>query len=197
MSNSGLIFLGPPGAGKGTQSQVLADTFQIPHISTGDILRQSIANQTPLGQKAKAYVDQGELVPDELILDLIRDRLTQSDTQVGWILDGFPRNVNQARFLDALLAEIDHHVDGALNLEVPEQSLVDRLLQRGRQDDNEETIRRRLQVYHEQTAPVIAYYQEKDNLYSVNGNLPPEEVTQAISQIISTHLNFNNTEAKT
>ena len=98
-----LIFLGPPGAGKGTQSNVIAEGFHIPHISTGDILRQAIAEQTPLGVKAKTYVDNGDLVPDDLILDLIKERLSQGDTQKGWILDGFPRNVTQADFLNGLL----------------------------------------------------------------------------------------------
>src|SRR4028118_2241857 len=100
-----LIFLGPPGAGKGTQAKLLADLLNIPHISTGEILRSAVAAQTPLGQKAKAYMDKGELVPDELLLDLVRDRLSQADAQSGWILDGFPRNVSQAAFLDDLMQE--------------------------------------------------------------------------------------------
>lgn len=193
MSNSGLVFLGPPGAGKGTQAQILATKFSIPHISTGEILRTAIAQQTPLGQKAQSYVDQGELVPDELLLDLIRDRLNQEDAQTGWILDGFPRNVEQARFLDALLGEFNQSCDcGIINLHVDEEILVERLLLRGRKDDQEETIRRRLQVYHEQTAPVISYYQEQGNLYTVDGSSDMEKVTEAITSIITDQLEIGS-----
>jgi adenylate kinase len=181
---TGLIFLGPPGSGKGTQSVHLADTLNIPHISTGDILRAAIANATPLGQKAKAYMEQGELVPDELILDLIRERLQQGDAAAGWILDGFPRNVSQAVFLDGLLEQMDRADSQVVNLEVPDQVLIARLLNRGRQDDNEQTIRRRLEVYMEQTAPVIDYYRQKGNLHSVDGDRTPEEVTRTLSALL-------------
>lgn len=179
-----LIFLGPPGAGKGTQASILADIAQVPHISTGDILRQAIADATPLGQKAKDYMDRGDLVPDPLILDLIRDRLSQSDTQKGWILDGFPRNVKQAEFLDQLLAEIHQSANYVVNLEVSDEILVVRLLGRGRTDDNEETIRRRLEVYHGQTAPVITYYQNKGTLHNIPGEDEMAEVTQRLKTLI-------------
>jgi adenylate kinase len=164
-----LIFIGAPGAGKGTQAQLLAENFQIPHISTGDILRAAVQDQTELGLKAKAYMDAGDLVPDSLILDLIRDRLAQSDASKGWILDGFPRNVAQAEFLDRLLADIGQQDYVALELAVPDDALVVRLLQRGRADDNEETIRRRLQVYHQQTSPLTAFYEQQQRLRQVNG----------------------------
>lgn len=180
-----LIFLGPPGAGKGTQAQVLAAKWEIPHISTGDILRQAIRDQTALGQQAKGYMDRGELVPDALILDLIRDRLQQADTQKGWILDGFPRNLDQAEFLNQLLAELQQASDYAISLEAPEEILVNRLLGRGRNDDTEETIRRRLQVYQEQTAPVKAFYDEHNCLQVIDGNRPLEDVTGAIAQAIA------------
>ena len=185
-SHSGLIFLGPPGAGKGTQAAIIAEKFEIPHISTGEMLREAIAHQTSLGKKAQSYVDKGELVPDELLLDLIRDRLLQADAQKGWILDGFPRNLNQAKFLDNLLVEIAQTCDCVLNLQVTDDLLVTRLLSRGRKDDNEETIRRRLLVYQEQTAPLISYYQDKGNLQTVDGNPNPEEVTQALAKVIKT-----------
>lgn len=184
-----LIFLGPPGAGKGTQAVKVAESCQIPHISTGELLREAVAQQTELGKKAKGYMDRGELVPDDLILGMVRDRLSQPDVANGWILDGFPRNVDQASFLDNLLAEIDQDCDSAVNLEVPDEALIQRLLGRGRQDDNEETIRRRLEVYREQTAPVIDYYRDRDpdnnRLVSVNGNLSEDDVTAELKQAIS------------
>ncbi|ACK72103.1 adenylate kinase [Gloeothece citriformis PCC 7424] len=180
----GLIFLGPPGSGKGTQAQVLSQSLQIPHISTGDILRQAITDSTPLGIKAQSYMDKGELVPDDLLLDLIKNRLSQPDAQQGWILDGFPRTVAQACFLENLLAQLDLFSECVVNLEVPEDVLIERLLGRGRQDDHETTIRRRLQVYHEQTAPVIDYYRQRGNLNSLNGNRPPEQVSHSLKEII-------------
>jgi adenylate kinase len=180
-----LIFLGPPGAGKGTQAVRVAEECQIPHISTGELLRSEVSRKTELGKKAQEYMDRGELVPDRLILDMVRDRLSQSDVANGWILDGFPRNVSQASFLDDLLAEIHQECDAAVNLEVPDEPLIQRMLDRGRQDDNEDTIRRRLEVYREQTAPVIDYYGDRNHLVSVNGNLPMDEVTSALKEVIS------------
>jgi len=185
MINSGLIFLGPPGAGKGTQAAIIAEQFSIPHISTGEILRNAIASGTPLGQKAQDYVNKGELVPDHLLLDLIRDRLGQDDAQSGWILDGFPRNLSQAQFLDGLLLEMSQSCDCVLNLQVDENLLIERLLSRGRQDDSEETIRRRLTVYQEQTAPVIGYYQNQGNLHTIDGNPALEAVTATLTSVIS------------
>ncbi|MBD2074046.1 adenylate kinase [Phormidium sp. FACHB-592] len=179
-----LIFLGAPGAGKGTQAKALAAFSHIPHISTGDILRTAVASQTPLGLKAQSYMDQGNLVPDPLVIDLIRDRLSQSDAHNGWILDGFPRNVVQAVFLDELLVDISHAYDYAINLDVPDDVLVQRLLGRGRQDDTEEVIRRRLQVYHDQTAPLINFYQSQDKFLSINGNIPPEAVTEELRGLV-------------
>lgn len=178
-----LLFLGPPGAGKGTQSKILADECGIPHISTGDMLREAVAKGTDLGVQAKSYMDKGELVPDSLILDMIRDRLNQSDTANGWILDGFPRNVSQAEFLDKLLEEMNQAYNRAVNLDVPDEVLVTRLLSRGRADDNEETIRRRLQVYREQTAPLIDYYSQHDTLVTVDGDRPILEITNALKEV--------------
>lgn len=172
-----LIFLGPPGAGKGTQAQNLASSWQIPHISTGEILREAMRSQSPLGIKAQEYVDRGELVPDSLVLDLIEDRLSQPDTQNGWILDGFPRNVSQASFLEQLLQKLAHNGVRVVNLEVPDEVLVARLLGRGRQDDTEEVIRRRLEVYREQTLPLIDFYSDRQLLMSVNGDQSLEKVS--------------------
>lgn len=179
-----LIFLGPPGAGKGTQADILADFWHIPHISTGDILRSSVSRKTELGLKAQAYMDQGELVPDALVIDLIRDRLTQSDAAEGWILDGFPRNVAQASFLDALLVSIEQKYDRVINLDVPDEILIVRMLGRGRKDDNEEVIRRRLEVYRNQTAPLIDFYQDANQLISIDGNQSMAEVTEALKSSI-------------
>jgi adenylate kinase len=179
-----LIFLGPPGAGKGTQAQVLANLLQIPHISTGDILRDNVARQTDLGQKAQSYMDQGELVPDQLILEMIQARLSQEDASSGWILDGFPRNVAQAVFLDELLTKIGLSYDRVISLEVPDEVLVERLLKRLRKDDTEAVIRHRLAVYHEQTAPLISFYRDRQQLVSVNGHQPMEAVTNDLQEAV-------------
>jgi adenylate kinase len=175
-----LIFIGAPGAGKGTQAQILAENIQIPHISTGDILRAAVKDQTELGLKAKSYMDAGDLVPDSLILDLIRDRLAQSDAATGWILDGFPRNAAQAEFLDQLLIEINQQDYAALELFVPDDVLVERLLLRGRADDNADVIRKRLVIYHQQTSPLIAFYQKQHRMRQVNGNQDLKLVASAL-----------------
>lgn len=179
-----LIFLGPPGAGKGTQAVQLAQSAGIPHISTGEILRSAIAAQTDLGKQAKGYMDAGELVPDSLLLNLIRARLQEPDAVSGWILDGFPRNVTQAQFLDQLLKELEQAPITILNLVVPEPILIERLLARQRGDDTEATIKRRLVVYREQTAPVVEFY-ENYQLHSVDGDRTPEEVAQALNALVS------------
>ena len=179
-----VIFLGPPGAGKGTQAGVLSKGFEVPHISTGDILRSAVADKTELGQKAESYMNAGELVPDDLILDLIRERLGQEDADKGWILDGFPRNVSQANFLDKLLAEIDQPCECVLNLEVPDNVLISRLLARGRKDDNEDVIRHRLDVYHQQTEPLIEFFRNRQQLISINGHQPMDAVADDLKQVL-------------
>ncbi|WP_421658533.1 adenylate kinase [Leptothermofonsia sp. ETS-13] len=179
-----LIFLGAPGAGKGTQAKVLAEFSHIPHISTGDILREAVAQKTPLGEKAQGFMDRGELVPDQLVIELMRERLSRPDAKLGWILDGFPRTVTQATFLDELLTEINQPYDQAVNLEVPDDVLVARLLGRGRKDDTEDVIRKRLQVYREQTAPLIDFYKRRHKLVSINGNVPPDEVTAELKKFV-------------
>ncbi|WNZ22309.1 adenylate kinase [Leptolyngbya sp. NK1-12] len=179
-----LIFLGPPGAGKGTQAQSLAQAHHIPHISTGDILRNAVTQQTELGKKAQSYMDRGELVPDQLILDLVEERLNQSDAASGWILDGFPRTITQATFLDQLLSQIHQNCDYVVNFEVPDEILVARLLGRGRKDDTEEVIRHRLEVYRQQTAPLIDFYRERQQLVSIDGDQTIDQVNQKLGQIL-------------
>lgn len=181
---SRLVLFGPPGAGKGTQAAALSASLSVPHISTGDIFRGAVASGTPMGLEAKSYLDKGDLVPDEVVIGMIRDRLTQSDTHSGWLLDGFPRTVAQAKALDELLQDIDQSLEGVLNLQVPTTTLVERLLSRGRQDDAEEVIRRRLQVYQEQTEPLIEFYRNRDRLVDINGNLTVEEVTTSIHKAL-------------
>ena len=183
-----LIFLGPPGAGKGTQAKNLAHHRNIPHISTGELLRNAVREQTPLGIQAHSYQERGELVPDQLVLDLMQERLSQPDSESGWILDGFPRNLPQAGFLNGLLQKLAQKCDCVVNLEVPDDVVVARLLGRGqkegRSDDTEDVIRRRLEVYREQTAPLIEYYRERQQLVSVNGNQSPQEVTDELQNVI-------------
>jgi adenylate kinase len=178
------IFLGPPGAGKGTQAEELAKTHAIPHISTGEILRAAVSQRTELGLKAAAYMDAGDLVPDSLVLELVRDRLLQPDANTGWLLDGFPRNVSQATFLNQLLQGINQSCDRVINFDVPDEALVQRLLGRGRKDDNEEVIRNRLEVYREQTEPLISFYQEQGKLVTIDGSRAIEEVAAALAAAI-------------
>jgi adenylate kinase len=157
-----LLFLGPPGAGKGTQAVRLARAIGVPHISTGAMLRQAVADGTELGRKAEAIMAAGDLVPDDLMIALVADRLGQDDAACGYLLDGFPRNVHQAAALDGAIGE--GALEAVVLLEVGEDELVSRLLERarreGRADDNEDTIRRRLQVYREETEPLVGYYPE-------------------------------------
>lgn len=177
---SRLIFFGPPGAGKGTQAKQLSIECHIPHIATGDILRNGIAKQTEVGQKAQSYVENGDLVPDEVLAALIRDRLQQPDAQDGWILDGFPRTINQAEFLDELLKELNTAYDLVIYLDVPDEVLMKRLLGRGRKDDTKETIRHRLEVFHNQTEELINFYQQRNHFLQVDGNQPLPDVTERI-----------------
>ncbi|MEH1834571.1 MAG: adenylate kinase [Nostoc sp.] len=180
-----LIFLGPPGAGKGTQAKTLADHWHVPHVSTGDILRQALEKQTRLGIKAQSYMDKGELVPDILVQEMVQERLSQLDAKPGWILDGFPRTVKQAVFLEELLEQLDQFGERVVSLEVPDEVVVGRLLGRGRKDDNEEVIRRRLEVYRSETAPLIDYYRDRQKLLTVNGNQSQEDVTGELQKVIA------------
>jgi adenylate kinase len=183
-----LVLLGPPGSGKGTQAARLSATQGIPHIATGDIFRALVQSGTPLGNRVKAYVDRGELVPDDLVIDVIRHRLADSDASHGFILDGFPRTVPQAQALDRLLAELNRPLDAVLYLQADRQSLIDRLQRRaeveGRSDDRPEVIPHRIDVFLEQTAPLIDYYRRQSKLRLVDGTRSPDEVAAAIHEVV-------------
>lgn len=155
-----LVLLGPPGAGKGTQASLLSDALKIPHISTGDLFRANISNGTDLGKQAQEYMDAGKLVPTEVTANMVRDRLNQEDAQGGFLLDGFPRTIEQAELLEKMLADDGTKLDAVVNYVVSEDVVVDRMLARGRNDDNEDTIRTRLEVYRNETAPLIEHYQD-------------------------------------
>ncbi|OZM74893.1 adenylate kinase [Amycolatopsis antarctica] len=153
-----LVLVGPPGAGKGTQAVALSERLSIPHISTGDLFRAHVGEQTPLGQEAKRYIDSGELVPDSVTNEMVRERLAEPDAKAGFLLDGFPRNTKQADVLGQMLVNAGTKLDAVIQLEVAEDVVVGRLLSRGRSDDKEDVIRRRQQVYRSETAPLLEYY---------------------------------------
>ena len=175
-----VVLLGPPGAGKGTQADRIADRFQLVHLSTGDILRANVADGTPLGEVAQAYLDSGELVPDEVVVAMMLERLTQPDCKRGFLLDGFPRSVAQASALDEHLAGLGAPLDAAINLEVAEEELLHRLAGRGRADDNAQTIHNRLQVFAASTRPLLDYYEERGLLFSVAAVGTVDEVSERI-----------------
>ncbi|MFJ8040910.1 adenylate kinase [Kitasatospora sp. NPDC096147] len=205
-----IVLVGPPGAGKGTQAHVLAKTLSIPHISTGDLFRANISQGTPLGLEAKAYMDAGRLVPDEVTIGMAKDRMSQPDAADGFLLDGFPRNLGQAKALDEILVEFGIALDGVLDLEVPEDEVVKRIAGRRlcrndgghvyhvvynppktegvcdecggelyqRSDDTEEKVRTRLEVYHTETEPIIAYYEQQGLLVTISALGKVDEVTE-------------------
>jgi adenylate kinase len=156
-----LVLLGPPGAGKGTQAEKLAEKLQIPHLSTGELFRQNINNGTKLGLEAKGYLDAGDLVPSELTNELVDDRLSNSDADGGFILDGYPRSVQQAKALHDMLERRGTRLDAVLEFRVPEDVLLERLKARGRADDTDEVILNRMKVYRDETAPLIEYYRSE------------------------------------
>ena len=213
-----LIILGPPGAGKGTQAAKICQKFDIPHISTGDIFRANIKNNTVLGQKAKEYMNKGELVPDELTCDLVFDRIMQDDAKKGFLLDGFPRNIFQAEKLDEVLENRNLKIDNVVNIEVDDKLLIDRAAGRRvckdcgatyhiafnkskdenvcdncngelfqRDDDKEETIKNRIEVYNNNTKPLIDYYNKKGNLVNIAGekdiNIVFEDIVKAVESV--------------
>ena len=210
-----IIMLGAPGAGKGTQAKKISERYSIPHISTGDIFRANIKNGTELGKKAKEYMDKGLLVPDELVVDLVVDRLSQADCEKGCVLDGFPRTIPQAEALDAALEAKNEKVDYAIDIEVPDEIIIARMSGRRaclscgatyhivhvppkkegicdacgselvlRDDDKAETVKKRLDVYHEQTQPLIDYYCGKKLLIEIDGTKSMDEVTEAVFELL-------------
>jgi adenylate kinase len=192
-----LILLGPPGAGKGTQAARLAERHQIPQLSTGDMLRAAVKAETPIGLQAKAVMDAGELVSDEIVVGIVADRIQQPDCHNGFILDGFPRTVAQARALDQMLAEKHMELDAVIELKVDESALLARIEKRVaemraagqavRADDNEESLRIRLETYKAQTAPVSAYYESVGELEVIDGMRPIEEIAADIDRMLRTH----------
>lgn len=174
--------LGGPGSGKGTQLERLCSQLQIPGISVGEILRDAIASDTFLGKKAKPYVEKGELVPDELIVQLMRLRLLQEDTQNGWIMEGYPRTVFQAEELDFVLEDFSQRLDNAIYLQLDEAVMIERTLERSRDDDTLEIIQRRIELFKERTIPILAYYEPRQKLLRVNGNQSPDAVEAEIME---------------
>jgi adenylate kinase len=188
MSARRMLLLGPPGAGKGTQALHLVEKLGIPQISTGDMLRSAVSAGSDVGRQAKGFMDRGELVSDEVVIGVARERLSQADAEGGFILDGFPRTAAQARALDDLLGEMGVRLERCVALVVDEEQLASRLLGRGeiegRSDDNEESIRTRMRVYREQTAPLVEYYRDCGILTEVDGMGTIEEVGKRIEEVL-------------
>lgn len=182
-----IVLFGPPGAGKGTQSKKLVADFNLVHLSTGDMLRAERKSGSELGQRVSAIIDAGELVSDEIVIELIATRLDNNADAAGFIFDGFPRTIAQAEALDRLLSEKDTSISCMISLKVPEEELVTRLLQRGRKDDNEETIRNRVGVYQEETLPVAGYYQKQAKLNEIDGVGTVEEIAQRVATVLKAY----------
>ena len=183
-----VLLLGPQGAGKGTQAKRIAADYGLPHIATGEMLRDAMAAGTPLGREVKPIYDSGGLVPDDLMIELIRERLSQPDAEDGFVLDGFPRTFVQAEALDAMLRDIGRPISLVLELQVPDEVAIERLGRRaeleGRADDTPEAIRRRLALYHEETEPLIEYYRSRGNVVGIHGDRDENSVFAEIQQAL-------------
>ena len=175
-----IVLLGPPGSGKGTQAGTLAESLGVPAISTGEMLRESVAAASPLGLRVNEIMAAGELVDDETMADVVRDRLGSDDAQKGFVLDGYPRTLSQASTLQEILEQSGHRLDAVVQIDVPEGELVNRVLGRHRADDTEEVILQRLAVYHEQTEPLVAYYRQRSLLRDIDGHQSIEDVSNSI-----------------
>ncbi|MEX0823161.1 MAG: adenylate kinase [Balneolaceae bacterium] len=182
-----IILFGPPGAGKGTQAEKIKNYFNLPHLSTGNIFRSNIKNETPLGKKVKSILDSGKLVSDEIVVDLVVDELENKKYNNGVIFDGFPRTVHQAEALDAYLQKKDSQIDAFLILKVPEQELINRILSRedGRSDDTPEKIKTRLKVYRDETEPVLTHYEKKGAVKKINGVGSIDDIFGRIKKALS------------
>jgi adenylate kinase len=183
-----IVILGPPGAGKGTQAKLISKDAGIPHIATGDILRAAIADGTELGRKIREVYDRGELVSDELMIELIRERLSGGDTAGGFVLDGFPRTLPQAEALDRMLEEIERELSVALHFQIPDDLAIERLhvraIQEGRSDDTPEVIQHRLEIFHRDTEPVTEYYRARGILVGIHADRMIEEVFAEVQQVL-------------
>ena len=185
-----LILLGPPGAGKGTQAERLVEKFDIVQLSTGEMLRAAVDAGTDIGLKAKSIMDRGDLVSDEIMVSIISDRIDENDCKNGFILDGFPRTISQAEALESLLEQKEIGLDAVIELEVNDEILIDRIISRinsntdARSDDNAETLKNRLEVYHKQTAPLSEFYLKRRMLKTVDGMLPISDVSNQIDKIL-------------
>lgn len=184
-----IVLFGKPGAGKGTQAEFLKGKYNLTHLSTGDIFRFNMKNNTPLGIEAKNYIDKGDLVPDSLTINMLQDEVAKNPDSAGFLFDGFPRTLAQAEALDVFLASKSQEITATIALDADDEVLVKRLLERGKtsgrvDDQDEEKIRNRYQEYNEKTAPLIEYYKNQDKFYSVNGIGAIEEITERLSQVI-------------
>ena len=185
-----IVFLGPPGAGKGTQAQRLKDYLGIPHLSTGEMLRDAARDQTKLGLEAARHMQAGQLVPDDVVVGVVAERLSDPDCARGCLFDGFPRTVPQAQVLDQMLDRRGMPLDMVLALDVPVERLVDRLLARGRMDDNRDTIEERFRQYDRLTEPLLAYYSGRGILRMIDGEGTPEEVFDRVQQAVESAANY-------
>lgn len=179
-----LVFFGPPGAGKGTQAQRIVSDFSIPQISTGDILRAAVANGTALGKQAGPLMAAGKLVPDELVIGIVEERIKEKDCQTGFLLDGFPRTIPQAQSLEVVLQKMGKRIEHVVSLEVPDDVIHERMKGRGRADDSPATVQKRLDEFRKLTAPLKAYYQERGLLRTINGVGSLEEIYGSIKKSI-------------